>query len=285
MFSSQDIITGEKLQHIADICFLDTYNPNYKKFSKNFHFVNIPYPQNKVSALNGKVLYFPTHLIDYFFKYIYPHINSCKIITHNSDHGILDHHPEHINRKILKALNSPKIIKWFSQNINMNHSKLIALPIGIANSMWPHGNLHLLNEIMNEKVDKNKLYYFNFNMNTRIDRRKPIYDQCIKNGLKFTPMMNHKRYLINLKSSKFCICPPGNGYDCHRLWEAIYLGCIPIVIDIPAYSQFKDLPILFINDWKIVTEDFLNKKYKELKNKNFNYDRAKLTYYSLKILE
>ena len=68
MFSSQDIITGEKLQHIADICFLDTYNPNYKKFSKNFHFVNIPYPQNKVSALNGKVLYFPTHLIDYFFS-------------------------------------------------------------------------------------------------------------------------------------------------------------------------------------------------------------------------
>ena len=35
-------------------------------------------------------------------------------------------------------------------------------------------------------------------------------------------------YYLNLKKSKFCICPEGNGPDCHRLWESLYLDVIPI---------------------------------------------------------
>ena len=35
-----------------------------------------------------------------------------------------------------------------------------------------------------------------------------------------------------LLRSKYVLSPPGNGPDCHRTWESIYLGAIPIVLAI-----------------------------------------------------
>ena len=280
-FSLNDIITGEKLQSIADFCIIDNYNPNRFKFSKKSYIISkdkIPNPiLNEIKK--SKSIYIPTHHLNYFFNNIYPFIDSCILITHNSDHGILDHHTTNLNNKIIESLNSNKIKHWYSQNISLIHPKLTALPIGIANSMWPHGNLNQLFSIMKLNIPKTNLYYFNFHINTRKDRREPIYNQCIKNGFKPNPDTNQKQYLINIKKSKFCISPPGNGFDCHRLWEAIYLNCIPIVIDIPAYSQFKELPILFIKKWSILTPNFLELKYKEMKNKKYNYKKAKFGHY------
>lgn len=281
-FNLSNIITGEKIQSLADICLIDDYNPNANKFCKNsIKILNgktkgnfIQLTEQQLNFLDKKIIYLPTHFLPYFFDNIFPFISNCELITHNSDHGILDHHSEKVNKQILNGLNSNKIKKWYSQNVTIYHQKLITLPIGIANSMWPHGNLELLKNIMDMKLERNKLYYFNFSINTRPDRRKPIYEQCIKNGLKFSPKTNQKEYLINLKQSKYCICPPGNGYDCHRIWECIYLGCIPILPDISAYQTFKNLPILFIKSWDIVTENFLEKSHKignNLEYSNFKY--------------
>jgi hypothetical protein len=52
-----------------------------------------------------------------------------------------------------------------------------------------------------------------------------------------------------VKASKYVLSPPGNGPDCHRTWEAIYLGAIPIV-----KSEFwpfsgMDLPVNVLNNW------------------------------------
>lgn len=281
-----DLITGEKLQSLADFCFIDEFNPNRHQYSKKSFVIqnkngplkNFPkFMQNEIKKY--KVIYIPTHFLEYFFANIFPHISKCILITHNSDNGILDHFSEETNKTIINTLNSNKIIHWYSQNISLNHPKLSALPIGIANSMWKHGDLKLLHSIMTLNIPKSNLYYFNFDVNTRKDRRQTIYNQCIRNGLKPSPKTNQKQYLLNLKKSKFCICPPGNGYDCHRLWEAIYLNCIPILINWPAYQQFKDLPILLVDNWMEVTPGFMDKKYDEFKNKKYNYDRAKFSYY------
>ena len=61
----------------------------------------------------------------------------------------------------------------------------------------------------------------------------------------------------NIAKSVFCISPPGNGVDCHRVWECLYLKTIPIIRYDDCYNQFKHLPILFIDDWNSVTADFL----------------------------
>ena len=38
-----------------------------------------------------------------------------------------------------------------------------------------------------------------------------------------------KRYRDLVGKSRFVLSPPGNGIDCHRTWEALFLGAIPIV--------------------------------------------------------
>ena len=51
---------------------------------------------------------------------------------------------------------------------------------------------------------------------------------------------------------KFCICPIGNGLDTHRLWEALYLKCVPIVINDDFINVIKNntnLPLFILNSW------------------------------------
>ena len=64
-----------------------------------------------------------------------------------------------------------------------------------------------------------------------------------------------------LASYKFAISPEGNGIDCHRTWECLYLGVIPIVKNSNPMSYFKELPILFVDDYSCINNDFLNSSH------------------------
>lgn len=39
------------------------------------------------------------------------------------------------------------------------------------------------------------------------------------------------KYFSLVRQSTFVLSPPGNGPDCHRTWEALYLGAIPVVLE------------------------------------------------------
>lgn len=57
----------------------------------------------------------------------------------------------------------------------------------------------------------------------------------------------------------FEVSPRGNGLDCFRTWEALYLGLIPIVksstLD-PLYED-EELPVVIVRDWSEITEESL----------------------------
>ena len=56
----------------------------------------------------------------------------------------------------------------------------------------------------------------------------------------------------------FCLSPHGNGLDCHRTWEAIALGCIPVVKTSPLDRLFSGLPVLIVNSWSDLNESLLS---------------------------
>ena len=82
-----------------------------------------------------------------------------------------------------------------------------------------------------------------------------------------------------LSSCRFVAAPRGNGLDTHRLWEALYVGSYPIVKTSSLDSLYADLPVVIIRDWSEVTEEFLQKKYKELQQKSFSWDKLYLSYW------
>jgi len=74
---------------------------------------------------------------------------------------------------------------------------------------------------------------------------------------------------------KFILSPPGAGEDCHRTWEALYVGCIPIVQSSAINELYEDLPVLVVDSWDDINEEFLNQKWKEMSERK--YDMSKLT--------
>jgi hypothetical protein len=62
----------------------------------------------------------------------------------------------------------------------------------------------------------------------------------------------------------FVLSPHGNGLDCHRTWEALCLGCIPIVKTSALDPMYVGLPVLILDDWYQANETMLAQKLEEL---------------------
>tara|TARA_B100000497_G_C7616702_1_gene370418 strand:- start:100 stop:1146 length:1047 start_codon:yes stop_codon:yes gene_type:complete len=87
---------------------------------------------------------------------------------------------------------------------------------------------------------------------------------------------------------KFVLSPPGAGMDCHRTWEALYIGCIPIVITSKIDELYEELPIVVVKDWSEITKEFLERKYDEvMKNEQenkYNMEKMELKYWTDKLV-
>ena len=65
-------------------------------------------------------------------------------------------------------------------------------------------------------------------------------------------------FLHNLANSKFMICPKGNGIDCHRNWEVLYMRRVPIMTRDPYLEiLFENYPVLFVDKYSDITEELL----------------------------
>jgi hypothetical protein len=254
-----NIITGEKLQNIANIFIGNdedfNYNPYISKIKEKHILLNNI--NNKFN--NPQIIFSYSHNIKVLSEKIDFFENNFILITHNSDQNIIE---TEITSKIL---NCNKLVRWFTQNLCFEHYKLNFLPIGLANSQWLHGNLDFFKNINNIRNLEYKFYkvYMNFSINTNYNKRIDCYNK-LKDKIQFLDDQKYYDYLTTLSKYQFCICPEGNGVDTHRFWEALYLNVVPIVISNSLVNIIKkktNLPILIINDWNDINID--NLKYED----------------------
>ena len=111
--------------------------------------------------------------------------------------------------------------------------------------------------------------------------RRMILFNVSKNGI-VNRQVSGSQYFDELPSYKFVISPEGNGIDCHRHYEALMAGCIPIMEDNPLIREkYKGLPILFTKDYSEVTSGYLEQCYKEMLDQTYDFSRLFMSYYSL----
>lgn len=235
-----EIISGEKFKQICEINIMHpknhTTNINGKKI--------IPYPDFKKEVSNINLFSFCTHLIsekDFIDKL---KLITCdfSIIFHNSDYHFKEEHLQFFDK-------IPNLKKIYTQNCEVEDEKVIPIPIGIANSQWPHGNLDILNRVLNENIKKDKDIYFNFSMWTNKKERSYCRKKIARKGVRWLKSMDYLEYLKLLKSYRFAISPPGNGVDCHRIWECLYMKTIPICKKSFLTEHFSKLfPIVTVDD-------------------------------------
>lgn len=272
---------------------LDYINGN--KFAKFAHYVISP-PEGKLVTneilSNDAIIFCTTDYLDYFFENIKYSTKNYILITHASDYTI------DFNRFLKKP---PCIIKWFAENGEYNHPDLISIPIGLENSeskdgagigasskffRWLSDNIEILK---NDEKNINSVFTsfrveYNFAHSVWVNpHRKDIIPTFKKNGLNYyQPLekVDFKQHCERSSKYKFHASPQGNGIDCHRTWELLYMGCTPIVIKNKIYDDWN-LPIIQINNWNELTNEFL-KKY-IMNTPSYNMDKSTMSYWKERI--
>lgn len=251
---------------------------------------------------DGSTIYICSSAIPYFISNIFPNVkNYFILVSGDCDESI----PLHIfkDNNFIKFIEDNRIIHWFTQNwIGDAHPKVSNIPIGLdyhtmstGNTSWgnmltPEQQEKLLTELNKKALiffDRKIKCYSNFHFFTttryghdRIDAINKIPKELVfYEEVKVDRLTTWKNQI----NYAFVISPHGNGLDCHRTWEALCLGCIPIVKTSPLNILFEDLPVLIINDWSDVTEELLYKTIHDFKNKTFKYEKLTLKYWIDKI--
>ena len=179
------------------------------------------------------------------------------LLTHNSDLNITGN----IGGQVLSWF--PTMGRWYAQNLSCRHDKILPLPIGIANPKWSHGNVDRFRRISQEDNKKDNLLYVNFNIATNRAERMYCLSK-IGHPVKtkypdYSILADHDNfvnstqdgYLRDISKSYFVVSPNGNGLDCHKTWESIYMGSIPIVTRSVMTERFIEMgiPLLAIDRW------------------------------------
>ena len=212
---------------------------------------------DKFKALaNGETIVFiKANRLQSFVHDVLPKLKPNKpiiLISHNAD-TLFDFRFEAL-------CNDKRIVKIFAQNAAYAHPKVQPIPIGIANPRWPHGNEETLLKVRQLNIPKKKSLYVNFNIKTNKGLRIPLKKKLIGRGFSFTEAsLPFEDYLKDLASHKFCICPAGNGIDCHRIWECLYLRTVPLIEAHPCMDFFaQHLPIIVLPDLSKVCVESLS---------------------------
>ena len=89
-------------------------------------------------------------------------------------------------------------------------------------------------------------------------------------------------YFRVLPHYKFVVSPEGNGIDCHRHYETLLTGGIPIVEHNPLIeAKYKGCPILYTTDYREITEAYLMAKYTEMLDQTFDFACLFLPFYDV----
>jgi hypothetical protein len=233
------------------------------------------------SVKRGDIIFVKTELLEEFFAHYHPRIrNPYILITHNSDAptpGPFRHY-----------LDDPKIIAWFGQNVKGRvHPKLTPIPIGFENRCWLNGDPAVLQEERErcQGAKKEHLLYMNFAIRTRPDVRGPLAEQFQSAPFcRVGENRPYREFLGDIGRAKFVLCPRGNGLDTHRAWEALYMGSIPIVKTSAMDRVFDRLPVLIVNDWQEVTQNYLEEKWKEMEGRTYAFEKLFFDYWKELIL-
>jgi len=200
----------------------------------------------------------------------------------------------------LSQVNHPLVKHWFTWNKPYQHEKITCLPIGLNYDRQQNSLTKFLDFKTNFKIKEKKLLCLNGSLNTN-NTRQILYNKVINEWNRFCDIIENvpfiKEYFqqsfvdgqikimvtdpesyYKIFNYKFILSPEGAGFDCHRTWEALYLDIIPIVLSSSINEIYEELPILVVNDWNEINENYLNDKYIEisLKKKRGEYKIEKM---------
>ena len=288
-----NIITGYKFAEISNVVFSGIFlksqidsldlSENVEDYIAKNEYIFIR--KKNFTLFENDIIFCKTEFVYELFNILknFNKFKNLKLITHQSDKSV--------NKKMYD-LKPECISTWYAVNVDYKAKDLVPIPIGVANFHSKNLNQNDFSNELNKssfiQKKKSKLY-LNFNPNTNFLERKKLledFEICDWTSVDKSPI-NHKAYKQNLQDNSFVMAPWGNGIDTHRFWETLYSGSIPITKLHHMYEAFESLPKLLVNDYRVVTKEYLQ-EYLEYLNNNINsysFEQLDFEYWKNKILD
>lgn len=247
---------------------------------------------------DGMSVYLCTDVIPFFLKQILPKIShKFFIVSGDSDATVPGGHVDiwdgksyPLEEALCRALlDSSLLIRWFAQNCILEHPKIQQVPIGLdyhtisadPSKFWraPHEGYFprhqemLLRRVRDSAGSRSHRIFAHLSLTpARQKVLKQIPSELIDVNINAMPRTQIWEEMVRYK---FVLSPYGNGLDCHRHWEALCLGCVPIMQSIGSNKMFKNLPALIVNQWSDLTQELLD----SFKPGTINLDKLLLNYW------
>jgi hypothetical protein len=253
---SCDVKPDEPISGSTDIAYLANLSTTWSSLQNDF-------AENR-RAKPPASIYVCTDALPNFSTYILPKIQwRFNLISGDSDTRVS---PEIQGNAFFSIVNSPYLNSWFAQNRAIIFDKLHSLPIGLDfHTLWndplafgggpllPSSQESELRSVLNNApplVDRFLKMHCNWHFQINRGDRVECLHKIDKNLCHFEHnFSNRHQAWQNQANFAFVLSPAGGGLDCHRTWEALALGCIPIVKRSALSDLFQHLPVLIVNDW------------------------------------
>ncbi|KAA6186744.1 hypothetical protein F2Q65_05085 [Thiohalocapsa marina] len=195
--------------------------------------------------------------LDLFAQEVMPFISRPFIlITSDGDSTVPDEIPDETLHSILS---SPHLLAWHTQNLRTPnpHRGLNGVPIGLdlhTNRGAGNGH-HLLREletIRNSHQDRylHPMIFADACLNRSSPSRHQLCPVLADSPHIHIPpnRLNQKDLWREYKKHKFVLSLQGNGLDCHRTWEALYLGAFVLCQRNGLSHLYEGLPVYEFDD-------------------------------------
>ena len=189
-------------------------------------------------------------------------------------------------------LGNQNLIHIFAQNCRITHPQVTRMPIGldyhtIRDVQSPIDQETVLMDIASRASpfkDRKPLIYTTFHFQMQYRSRQEAYANLDKSLVYYEPVKVQRGETWRRQAEyAFVSSPRGNGEDCHRTWEALALGCIPIVKSSPLDPLYDDLPVLIVKRWENVTKEKLEETIQLFSQKEFVLEKLTLKYWTDKV--
>lgn len=235
--SSLPFISGDTLRAYSDHVFDESKTLKPERVNKN------------------DIVFVKTDLIDQFFGFYHKKIkNKYILLTHNSDKAITINEIKYLDEKI---------IHWFAMKLDYPmDDKISPLPSGLENRRFlANGRVKNFNSILKNHSFKNKpkenSILCSFNVHTNFDTRNSLLEQVrTDEKVQIKKFNKNIEYLNALTDYKYILCPEGNNFESHRIWESLIFGCTPILIKNNVNINFNKIgvPMILLENWEMLSD-------------------------------
>jgi hypothetical protein len=189
---------------------------------------------------------------------------------------LLGNSDQNHDAQVASALQIRDGVRIVAQNLLEGVPRWSVLPIGLENAQLSQNGIprwFVRSRSARFKQEKVFRVLSSFSIWTNpLVRNQALLSLRESSVVDIVGQISAKQHHKALSRYAFVAAPPGNGTDTHRVWEAFYLDCIPIVLDSYVNRHYESigLPVLVVKnfeelqDWK---EEDLRSTYSAMRVK------------------